>query len=313
MPRKKPFENSPEGADRPDLDTAGLQWALGTIHDWRGRIGDGTRIDQALLGRSMGMLAAQGLPHALVGYVMLGCEWMFRLRPFQPADVEIALARLESRLLPVLHDLAWSVTEALAGPLRKLLTSQRVLAPEWEDMPREVFVVTDPARSEHSGTLNYGYMAPLRTRPAPVIRPRRGPAPKLAPWMTGVIAERLRGGRTGDRAPATERDPVMDLVSALCGRAIDKQEYVGRRRHLQGQEVDRLVEEFKRSHDLFVGWHRRPASRAHPGWFDVVRARLEATGPRETFPYDRLVVARLVEASAGRSGPTSPRSGPRRP
>jgi len=35
------------------------------------------------------------------------------------------------------------------------------------------------------------YVSPVRTRPDPLIRARRGPAPKLAPWIVGAIAERL--------------------------------------------------------------------------------------------------------------------------
>jgi len=311
MSRKTPPENSPEAEPGHALDAAGLAWALGAIHDWRRRIGDRTRIDPGQLGRAMLSLAAQGVPPALLGFVLLGCEWLFRLRAFQPADVEHVLAQLESRLLPVLHDLAWTVIEALAPQLRKQLTTHRVLAPDWEDLPREVFVATEPAQPEPAGTLSRGYLAPLRTRPTPLIRARRGPPPKLAPWMTGVIADRLRSGHLADRAPAKERDPVLDLVSALCGRTIDKQEYVGRRRRLQGPALDQLVEEFTRSHALFVSLHR-PASGADPGWFGVVRARLAEIGPRETFPYDRPLVARLVEAAAHPARPTAPRSGPRR-
>ena len=114
----------------------------------------------------------------------------------------------------------------------------------------------------------------------------------------------------------------MDLISALCGREIDKQEYVVRRRCLQVQELDHLVERFSGSHDQFLMWDPPPARGARPDWFRVVRARLEQFGLRDTFPYNLQTVTALIEAygtspvrgrasSARASAPKSPRSGRR--
>src|SRR5262249_11501716 len=236
---------------------------------------------------------------SLLGFVILGCEWMFRLRTSKPHDAEIVLARIESGLLPVLHEHAWLVTEALAPLIRKLLKSQRVLAPELEDAPREAFVVTEP-RSIGDRPNDIGYIAPLRTRPGPLVRARRGPAPKLAPWIASTITERLLDKQQGQatHSTPTRQEAVVELVSVLCGRAVDKQEYLVRRRSLQVQELDDLVERFERSHGLFMNWHTQPAPRDSPDWFRVVRTRLETFGPRATFPYERPTLTKLVEAYA---------------
>ncbi len=267
-------------------------------------------------------LAESGVQESLLGFVILGCEWMFRLRTSQSHDAETVLARIESRLLPVLHEHAWLVAEALAPLIRKLLKTQRVLAPEWEDVPREVLVVTEP-KSSDDPYHDVGYVAPLRMRPEPLIRARRGPTPKLAPWISGAVAERLMGKQKADNLTPGEEDSIVEFVSALCDRAIDKQEYVVRRRSLQVQELDNLVERFESSHDLFVSWDSERGRGDRPDWFRVVRARLERFGPRDTFPYGLPTVTGIVHAygtapavhrasSARAAAPKSPRSGRRR-
>jgi len=300
MSGRKALPNSPKGSDGDRIDHEGLGWALTKIREWRGAVENRTKIDDQLLAKQIVRLAESGVQESLLGFVILGCEWMFRLRTSGPRDAEIVLSQIESRLLPVLHEHAWLVTEALAPRVRKLLKTQRVLAPEWEDTPSKVFVVTDPRSVDDDvpSADNAGYVSPVRTRPDPLIRARRGPAPKLAPWIVGAIAERLIDKQKGDgpRLTSGEQESVMELVSALVGgRAIDRHEYVVRRRCLQVQELDNLVGRFKSSHDLFVSWNTQEASGNDAGWFRVVRVRLEEFGPRDTFPYDLPTVTRLVE------------------
>ncbi len=297
MPRRKGSPNSPEGPrDRVDRD--GLDWALTKIREWRSRVKNRIGINEEWITTQMLRLGERGVQESLVGFVILGCEWMFRLRTLRPSDAKIVLARIESRLLPVLHGDAWLVTEALAPPIRKLMKIQRVLAPEWEDMAREVFVATTP-KSPPAQLYDVGYLARLRTRPDPLIRARRGPAPKLAPWIAGVIVERLVAKQRGKGYQLTleEQECVLEFVSALCGRAIDTHEYIARRRRLVGiQELDTLVQRFKSSHDLFVSWGTQTTRQDHPDWFRVVRARLERFGARDTFPYDLETISKLVDA-----------------
>ncbi len=299
MSGRKASPNSQAHADRGRIDHEGLRWALSKIHVWCGRVENRTEIDAQLLAKEMVRLAERGVPESLLGFVILGCEWMFRLRTFEPRDAETVLAQIESRLLPVLHEHAWLVTEALAPSVRKLLKTHRVLALHWEDMPREVFVPTRPTSVDDSLVpYDVGYVARLRTRPEPWIRARRGPAPKPAPWIAGVIAERLRDDQkgVGSQSPSEEQDPVLELVSALCGRTIDKHEYAVRRQSLRIPELENLVERFKSSLELFVSWDTQGTLRDHPDWFRVVRTRLEKFGLRDTFPYDRPTVTRLIEA-----------------
>jgi len=236
-------------------------------------------------------LAERGLQESLCGYVILGCEWMFRLRTSGPQDAQIVLARIEGRLLPILGDEAWFVTEALAASVRTLLKQHRTLAPEWEDEPKRV-VVTEP------GAIGIGRVRDLRLPPKPSIPSRRGPAPKPAPWIAGLIIEQLVDKGRDDGAPSTPRtqDLLVDLISALCGRAIEKQEYTARRRSFDDQELGQFAQKFRSSHELFVSWDRQSTQQSHSEWFRVVRKRLEEFGPRNTFPYDLPTVARLVQA-----------------
>jgi len=123
------------------------------------------------------------------------------------------------------------------------------------------------------------------------------PCAKLAPWIVGAIAERLIDKQKGDGPRLTSGNRIGHgaRLGACGGRAIDRHEYVVRRRCLQVQELDNLVGRFKSSHDLFVSWNTQEASGNDAGWFRVVRVRLEEFGPRDTFPYDLPTVTRLVE------------------
>jgi len=181
-------------------------------------------------------LAERGLRESLCGYVILGCEWMFRLRTSGPQDTQIVLARIEGRLLPILGDEAWFVTEALAASVRKLLKQHRTLAAEWADEPRRV-VVTEPE------AIGIGRVRDLRLPPKASIPSRRGPAPKPAPWIAGLIIEQLVEKGRDEGAQSTPRtQDLLDLISALCGRTIEKQEYMARRRSFDDQELGRFTE-----------------------------------------------------------------------
>src|SRR5262245_29670259 len=196
MSARKASRNSSEGPALERIDHEGLGWALARIHEWRQRVDNRAKVNGEALAQQFLNLAQRGVQESLLGFVILGCEWMFRLRTSRPHDAEIVLARIERGLLPVLREHAWLVTEALAPSIRKLLKSQRVLAPEFEDAPRQAFVVTEPG-AIGDRPYEFGYIAPLRTRPQPLIRARRGPPPKLAPWMVGAITERLLENQHG--------------------------------------------------------------------------------------------------------------------
>jgi hypothetical protein len=303
---KRGSRNPSEDLDEARIDRAGLEWALAQVREWRRRVGNGTEIDSALLGQQMLRLAEIGLPESLCGYVILGCEWLFRLRTFGPQDAPNVLARIEGRLLPILGDEAWLVTEALAPSLRTRLKRHRALAAEWEDEPLRV-VVTEPV------AIGVGRVRDLRMPPEPPIQSRRGPPPRPAPWFAGLIIERLMGTAREAEAPSPPRtsDLVLDLISALCGRSIENQEYVARRQALDGQELSQVAEKFRASYELFARFAGQPRLAGHAEWFRVVRKRLQEFGPRQTFPYDRAIVAKLVQAyrvpaSGRRASPGKP-------
>ena len=291
MSRRKRSRNASDESDQARIDGEGLTWALTQVREWRRRVGNRAELDGHLLARQMLRLAERGLQESLCGYVILGCEWMFRLRTSGPQDAQIVLARIEGRLLPILGDEAWFVTEALAASIRKELKQHRTLAAEWEDEPRRV-VVTEP------DAIGIGRVRDLRLPPKPSIPSRRGPAPKPAPWIAGLIIEHLVANSREEGAQSTPRtlDVLVDLISALCGREIEKQEYMARRRSFDDQELGQFAEQFRSQHELFVSWDHQSPQSNHLEWFRVVRKRLEEFGPRNTFPYDLPTVARLVQA-----------------
>jgi hypothetical protein len=153
-------------------------------------------------------------------------------------------------------------------------------------------VVTEPE------AIGMGRVRDLRLPPKPSIPSRRGPAPKPAPWIVGLIVEQLVEQGRAEGAQSTPRTPdlLVDLISALCGRTIEKQEYMARRRSFGDQELGQFAEQFRSSYELFVSWAPQPPQPSHPEWFRVVRKRLEEFGPRNTFPYDLPTVAKLVQA-----------------
>ena len=291
MSRRQRSRNASDDSDQARIDGKGLEWALTQVREWRTLVGNRAEIDGHLLARQMLRLAERGLQESLCGYVILGCEWMFRLRTSGPQDAQIVLARIEGRLLPFLGDEAWFVTEALAASIRKLLKHHRTLAGEWEDEPGRV-VVTEPE------AIGIGRVRDLRVPPAPSIPSRRGPAPKPAPWIAGLIIEQLveKGRDEGAQSKPRIQDLLVDLISSLCGRTIEKQEYTARRRSFDDQELGQFAEQFRSSHELFVSWAPQSPQPSQSEWFRVVRKRLEEFGPRNTFPYDLPTVARLVQA-----------------
>ena len=147
-------------------------------------------------------------------------------------------------------------------------------------------------------SIGVGRVRDLRVPLKPSIPSRRGPAPKPAPWIAGLIIEQLveKGREEGAQSTPRTQDLLADLISALCGRAIEKQEYMARRRSFDAQELDQFAEQFKSSHELVVSWDPQSPQQSRPEWFRVVRKRLEGFGPRHTFPYDLPTVVKLVQA-----------------
>ena len=184
MSRRKEPRNTSDDPDRDRIDGEGLEWAVTQVREWRRRVGNRAEIDGHLLARQMLRLAERGLQESLCGYVILGCEWMFRLRTSGPQDAQIVLARIEGRLLPILGDEAWFVTEALAASVRKLLKQHRTLAAEWEDEPKRV-VVTEPDAIGIVACATCGCLRNHRSLRAAVQRrsPRLGsPASSSSSW-----------------------------------------------------------------------------------------------------------------------------------
>lgn len=80
------------------LKELGTQWFLERIHGWRIAVANRQRIDANAMDHVLGKLRAAGLPTALPDYVVLGCEWLFRLRDFDDRDVQRFLDRVRLAL-----------------------------------------------------------------------------------------------------------------------------------------------------------------------------------------------------------------------
>src|SRR5262249_47541638 len=142
------------------------------------------RVDAEHLADVIQRINAAGVPESLVCYVILGSEWMFRLRNFGPHDAENTLRRIERRFRDVLHpDDAWVIVESLTSLVTKVVRQHRTLAVELEWQPPPLGFGMSELSVDASDR-------PTRTPPELLVSSRRGPAPWPAPWIAGLIIER---------------------------------------------------------------------------------------------------------------------------
>jgi len=119
------------------MNQAAVGWVVQRVREWRSAAGISTRLNTAALVEVVEKIEAAGVPDSLACFVVLGCEWMFRLRDLGGADVERRLFRIEQGLTASSFELedAWIVTEALSASIRKLMKRHRVLAAEMDMQP----------------------------------------------------------------------------------------------------------------------------------------------------------------------------------
>jgi len=163
------------------MDIEVLQWIYQQILKWRAAAGQRAKLNPRELGHILDDLDAR-MPGGLAGYVVLGCEWLFRIRELGPREREHQLRRVESGLAEVMpSDDAYAVTEALEGKLSRKLPRHRELAAVLELRP-PLFVHGDMVEVDASQR---------RTPSPPPLLIRRGPIPWPAPWVSGLVIERL--------------------------------------------------------------------------------------------------------------------------
>jgi hypothetical protein len=285
-------------------------WLAQQVHEWRAAVGDRGQIDREGLDEALAKLEVAGLPQGLAAYVVLGCEWLFRLRDFAAQDVGRFLRHLQAALEPVMGaDEAEVVTKALEPGVRNQLRSHRQLAAALEWERPKVFPFGSNLKGVEGG---------VPTKPLIPIRP--GPAPKLAPWIAGLIVERLLEAR-GPRRPAL----ALGLTEALKGAPVDEKSFRTRRSSLSTAVLEpvekttdpvekesalgRLVTDFVHRYEVIGSLERpRPAQWLWPEeWDQVIRYQMEIVGPSGTFPFNLEVVRALY--SVHRS---SPRGAPER-
>jgi hypothetical protein len=283
-----------------------LGWVRSQIHEWRIRVSNGTKLKPVVLSNIIERIEEAGVARSLTCFVILGCEWMFRLRESGPQDTERLLARVEVQLAAVLDpDDAWIVVEALSESIGTLMKRRRMLATELEPEASKFFV-GEPL------TVAAPRHRPPRTPPPPLILPRRGPIPWPAPWIAGVIVERLLQEFRPTRATVKARVLALEVTSALCGRQVDEKDYRIRRQSLEGAALDKLVEDFKHLHHVLASLDMQPPRRWPQDWFRVLADKLQFGGPRNTFPYHLATMIELFTAyrtSAGKRGAKNPGRG----
>jgi hypothetical protein len=125
----------------------------------------------------------------------------------------------------------------------------------------------------------------------------RGPAPWLAPWLSGLVVEQLFVQRT-----RREKALVIELTSVLNGRDVEEKDFSDRRNALRGLALNRLVDDFRHRYDHTAGLEYPPEVRWPRDWLAVLRDRLEKLGPQNVFPFDLSIVRPLFEAHPKRGG-----------
>ena len=76
------------------MDKEGLQWICKEILEWRTAAGQRTKLNPGELRRILDDLdSTVRMPEGLAGYVVLGCEWLFRILELGPRAREHRLRR----------------------------------------------------------------------------------------------------------------------------------------------------------------------------------------------------------------------------
>src|SRR5689334_13178708 len=122
------------------MDKAVIEWIGQQIGKWRVEAEQTRKPDLDAFRETVTQIAAAGVPEGLVAYVVLGCEWLFRVRRMTDADVEEVAGRLQEGLSKSLGDehLGYLVTEALKPRVGQIVRREgRIVVPFGLYLPME--------------------------------------------------------------------------------------------------------------------------------------------------------------------------------
>ena len=227
-------------------------------------------------------LGATGIAEGLVVYIVLGCEWLLRVGKVTTADAESMLLRLEDALAECMDpELAFWVTEVLAGPLRDRVTKEgrKLLAlgtylPMASPAMRQLFNPGEPAR---------------RMRPDRLVPTARGRIPWPAPWVAGALLREILNRRGVEVA----RRP-LELTQALFGlRKVERAEFEAQTRQLTPLVLKWWVEVFEHRYGQRFGAMATSPDLWGASFYSDLMLRPEAV-----FPSDPERVGELLQAYA---------------
>lgn len=193
------------------------------IRNWRSEISDkkdiAPNISPSELEDFLTRSESQGVRPTIAAYVILGCEFTFRIRRVREKDINIFLDDMESRLgggpEPMLTPLqAHIVVKSVEPMARKLLTKIRmpiIFGP---------LSFSDYAGLEIFQTIPLGQRRPPRT----LVSPKRGRIPIIGPIIAGVWLDLITKGGGG---------LGVDLCRLLLQRDVQPEEFAGWRSKLK--------------------------------------------------------------------------------
>jgi hypothetical protein len=260
---------------------AALDWVLEQITAWRREADVQWRPDRVGLNDGLKSLQAAGIPEGLAAYVVLGCEWLWRVVKTGDEDVEEFLIAVENALSNIMAPpVAFWVTEALAGPLKeKLKREGRKLLALGTYLPgpalgfRSLFAPHEPVR---------------RVRPEPVVPRVRGRIPWPAPWVAGAIIRELLQKRS-----AKDRRLPLEITRALYGgRQVEAIEFKTQTAVLTSEVLQWWVDGFEHRYQQFLRMTAAPPE----DWGAMWRSHLAVLEPGATFPSDPERAREILEA-----------------
>jgi hypothetical protein len=277
-----------------------LGWFVGQVREWRRAVTEPRALEADGLAFVVTQIVSSGLPEGLVSYVVLGCEWFFRI----------------------------------CTPGSKELEQRRVLATEREMAPPPAFSFSTLQNTAIGSAALGGPDGPeaeqTRARSVPTFP---GPPPWLAPWMAGLVVEHLLTGQRPPTPKARAAKLALALVSVLNDNEVDEKDFRERGKALEQASVrvtlswpaesldqeggsasqsklepalDHLVEGLQHRYDVLVRQDYPPELRWPEDWPQVLRDRLDMFGAQNVFPADHQVVAALLRAHPRRGGQKRP-------
>jgi hypothetical protein len=269
----------------PGSSALAIAWAIEEIGRWRDEAGIPWRPDGKRLYGTLEDLERAGLPSALSAFVVLGCEWLFRVAKVQDNDVDDVLKNVESGLAGVMRpEYAYWIVETLREPLAlKVRKEGRKLVSLGLYVPGQPPAFDLFERGPRK-----------RERPTRLVSPSRGRVPWPAPWVAGAIVRQLLATKGSDPG----RQP-LNLTRALYGqRSVEPVEFKAQARGLVEPVSEWWAEAFEHRYE---NWLARTSGDAED-WAAMWRSHLSVFEPKGIFPCDHHRTRALLDsyAAAGR-------------